>query len=77
METLVDDRPTLAQYAQDANGGMVCKCGSTHLPAIRTSRIGRETVRIRKCRVCGREYQSRERIIAEVDKRKTVPPSTS
>ena len=43
------------------NDGVVCiRCGSRKTPTLKTVRIGSCTVRVRKCRTCGKRFKAVE-----------------
>ena len=47
-----------------AQPGVACPaCGCRHVPTLYTRRFGKDTVRVRECRYCGRRIRTREEIV--------------
>jgi transcriptional regulator NrdR family protein len=45
--------------------GLCCPgCGGKHLPAVYTRQSGKNRVRVRQCRNCGRRIRTTEKIVA-------------
>ncbi len=59
---------TVDQQSEDMNPGIVCpNCGCNRMPATHTRRNGKNNIRFRRCKECGKRVRTREVIVQMID----------